>query len=895
MRKCWFTSGLLVTAALVSTGLGQINLSSLNSRSVRTSNWTGTRMDTVSIDAKVGNGLATTMLTFSVEPQGTYNCRSERQLKPDTMWYTNYIYNYEKRTQDSIGRLFYLSWYKNVCDEKPSALDSLEISSWFRLPTDFVAKNMWLWINGEPVLAYIQDKMLAQTQYNQIVGRRMDPALLTYDGNGSFQFRMFPLSSYQARKVAIEFQHTFTDDSLNLISACIPVTFDTAQTYWYWWDGKGQEKHGIGHVKVTLSATDNKKYSYNMPGLGSGTFDKNTQLLLNADNVVKLGVGTITATDPSGSKTYAWSGNNAKTSTTEMGFSTIVSESTVTLAPEPNTRIIVLDIHQKMWDWKAYYKTKYTTQGNTWNDAYYTGDYYKPFDLWQRAQKLAVVAIKNYVDSGKKFNVIINGKSVFNDPVAGTLENMLISFTAIAVASPDAGASTVAALKKAVGQAGEDVVVFISDFMSPPDGWGSYRYNAINIYDRQDTMASGKFYLAQLDSLKKIMEPFKGNLFTISDDYYYYGSSLSNLAYESGGYQLASLRNRYYYAQYYTLNSKTVPENFLPSLPRLYLDRGGITNLKVTFADGANDGLMYTIDGYSYWWWGWGDGIRGLNLVDDAAIAKKSGLAKMTLPGYYGTNTVMLRVAFPTAETQFERQLVVTGKIGGLNFTKQITTVRDAFSGDAATSVQWAFRKAEHLAHTPWNNNWKWDNWKLLQDSIKAVGYAYHISTANTAFLALEPGMKLAVDSTMSQAQGSANSSEVKLSAGADMLGGDRSYSSESGPSLDDLSLEDLIAGKMPVINKIGTAKTIAEFMVSAVKSRISIAIPTVARDKDITLSIYDLKGRLVISKRVLAHESKSGSFVWNLASERSKISRGFYTMRISAGSSGVMFKLPLY
>jgi hypothetical protein len=282
-------------------------------------------------------------------------------------------------------------------------------------------------------------------------------------------------------------------------------------------------------------------------------------------------------------------------------------------------------------------------------------------------------------------------------------------------------------------------------------------------------------------------------------------------------------------------------------------------------------------------------------MVDDAVLAKKKGLSKMTLPGYNGINSLMLRVAFPANGLQIERQLIVSGKMGGLKFTKQITTARDAgISGDAANSVQWAFRKAENLAQTQWDNNWNWDHWKVLQDSVKAVGYAYHIVTANTALLALEPGMTLSVDSTMAQAQASANATDAKVSFSGERAAVSRQSISETGPSLDDVSLEDLIAGKMPVINNAGVAKTITEFMVAATKSRISIAIPAVARGTIITLSIYDLKGRMVFSRKVSAQESTSGAFVWNLSSGNAKLSKGFYALRITTGAMGAMFKLPV-
>jgi hypothetical protein len=859
-------AGILAAAAY-----GQVDFSYLNSNAVREGKWTGTRMDSVSIETTVGNGIARTILTFSVEPQG-YNANQTIKLSvPDTIWYTTTSYNSKTGSYDSTGRTYYLAYFRRIFDTIPEVLDSVEISEWFTLPTDFVAKNMWLWINGQPEKAYIQDKMLAEQQYNQIVGKRKDPALLTYNGNGSYMFRMFPLKSFVARKVAIEFEHTFSDTG-NKILAAIPVSFDTSHTYWYW-NGQSTNKSGIRHVKVQLKSTDSKTYSFMMAGIGNGTFNKDKGLTLEANNVTKLGAGNIETANPAGTDVYAWSSVREGTSYSEMGFSTNLSESTVELSPEPDTRIIVLDIRKKMWHWADYYKAYYSANGYTYNDSYFTGSYYDEFNMWERAQKLAILALKSYVDKNKKFNLIINGKLLFEKPVQGNESNLTDAFSAIVAAFPDQSVSTVDALKKATVQAGENAVIVISDFMAPEDAFiRPYSSTTSTGIVKADTNASAIYFNSQIDSCRKVMESFKGNLFVICDEFngYYYSTSLCKLASSSGGYQLASLRSNYFYPYYYSIAQENVTGK-LPGLPRLYIDRGGISDLKVTFADGSTDGVKFTTDGYRYWWGRGGDIL----------------LKSMWYPGYYQNNRYIVRVAFKSQGKPSVVKMIVTGKLGGLRFAKNINLRPDTETG--SSSDQWAFRYAEQWAQTTWNSSFDWSFWDALQDSIKTIGYKYHIVTTNTALLALEPGMTLTVDSTNANAQSNANGKVAAYSVVRD-----GSISSASGLNLDAISLQDLIDNKIiSYMEPRSPSGKQESFSIKVFKSQIMLSIPASNRSHELQLAIYNLAGRLVASHTVTAMAAQNSQFVWDLSSKRNTLSNGAYVIKIKSGSVVKVLKMP--
>ncbi|MBD3316781.1 MAG: hypothetical protein GF344_13420 [Chitinivibrionales bacterium] len=196
---------------MATMALGQINLGHESSQSVCEWKSVPTVIETVLVETQVGHGIATTVMTLVFEP-GSY-AGYKTVLTGDTIC---------KDTRDSG------SSYAETERVRRSGLpiDSIEIACHFMLPTDFVAQELWLWVGEEKVQGEIQDRALARGQYEEIVNRRRDPALLEFWGNGSYKLRIFPADSYTARKIAIQWQHTFDDDSLDLITASVPLTLD---------------------------------------------------------------------------------------------------------------------------------------------------------------------------------------------------------------------------------------------------------------------------------------------------------------------------------------------------------------------------------------------------------------------------------------------------------------------------------------------------------------------------------------------------------------------------------------------------------------------------------------------------------------------------------------------
>lgn len=94
--------------------------------------------------------------------------------------------------------------------------DSLEIQMMFQLPPDVEVTDMWLWVFGHPEQAGVYDRWTASQIYEDIVARRVDPAILyhytwyDYYSNETvtnlYRFNIFPMLNDMPRKTKITYQ-----------------------------------------------------------------------------------------------------------------------------------------------------------------------------------------------------------------------------------------------------------------------------------------------------------------------------------------------------------------------------------------------------------------------------------------------------------------------------------------------------------------------------------------------------------------------------------------------------------------------------------------------------------------------------------------------------------------
>ncbi|MBD3344995.1 MAG: hypothetical protein GF401_08035 [Chitinivibrionales bacterium] len=812
----------------------------IRSRGVADNRSVYTKVDSIVTETHIVNGIATTRLIMV--------------LRPD--FYRQYVKSYTDSVIYVQGRPVLLEDQ----DWLEKAIDSVEITATFGLPADFVAESLFLWINNEPVAGQIQDRNLASAQYNDIVGVRKDPALLEYHGNGSYNLRIFPARSNQARKICIVFHHTLDDDSLNLITASVPLTFDSSNVSY---DVDPKMGKTIGYMKASFSTSDNRQYTVTMPGLGRGEFSPGKALMLENYTIGKLDSGIIVADDPTtGVEEFSWIGRDKVNGKLNIGFDMVLEESTVDLEDEPDTRIIVFDIRNEWWDWNTYNEQMYGFM----DIQYDPHSDYEKINILRRAQKYAVLSLQNYVNDSQKFNIIFAGANagpLFQAPVSPTPENLAAAYEAIRNARPDPAASTENALSHALDMAPDGIAILISDLYQP------YNYGK-NIYDRNGSYAGyeisddGSAYDTLLSRIDKLVSQSNATLFTIADEY-----RLHSIANQTGGFQLASLRGMYYYGYrtyaYYDVDGV---RKQVPQLPELYFDNpynGGITDLEVISNEGV-DGIVYTTD-YSNYYYARG-GIEPLILED-------------WYPGAQPRSTeTLIRVAGTlTGGPQSQYSFTVKGKMGGLNFTRQVIAVPDDIPpAGESNDVQRAFRKTEYLANRNWYEN---------AAAIKDIGKEYHIVTRQTSLLALEPWMQLWED-TISQNQDQArNGTET----GAPAALSDMSYSGGSGDDvIDDISLDELISGSTPVQNSNVLRKT-ADITVRGSHLGLTILLPNQLSGKGITFTIFNVMGKKVYEKTLAPHDMGSRIVIGR---SQMNITSGNYLLQIETDSHLRRFKVPL-
>lgn len=83
--------------------------------------------------------------------------------------------------------------------------DSLEVQLTFELPAQSVVIDSWLWIGDDIVQAEIWDRWKADSVYEGLVNRRVDPSILTQDMYGDYALKVFPIFKGSNRRVKITY------------------------------------------------------------------------------------------------------------------------------------------------------------------------------------------------------------------------------------------------------------------------------------------------------------------------------------------------------------------------------------------------------------------------------------------------------------------------------------------------------------------------------------------------------------------------------------------------------------------------------------------------------------------------------------------------------------------
>lgn len=90
---------------------------------------------------------------------------------------------------------------------------SLEGTYVFPLPEEAAISRFDMWVNGKPVVGELYERDEARRIFEDIVRRRLDPALLEYVGRNLFQADIFPIDPGGERRIEIEYVQALPADS----------------------------------------------------------------------------------------------------------------------------------------------------------------------------------------------------------------------------------------------------------------------------------------------------------------------------------------------------------------------------------------------------------------------------------------------------------------------------------------------------------------------------------------------------------------------------------------------------------------------------------------------------------------------------------------------------------
>jgi hypothetical protein len=199
----------------------------------------------------------------------------------------------------------------------------------------------------------------------------------------------------------------------------------------------------------------------------------------------------------------------------------------------------------------------------------------------------------------------------------------------------------------------------------------------------------------------------------------------------------------------------------------------------------------------------------------------------------------------------------------------------------------WAFRKSEQLGMA---------NWSLNADSIRWLGQDYHIVTRQTSLLALEPGMEIWKDTinptNPAATDSKAGGASLDATSNTSVSGSHATDPSSVSGNIDGISLSDLIAKKAAVLGATAGLKK-ADMALSFSKAGLKIIVPQTMSGRELSVSLYSLSGRLIMTKRITTIQGVAGAFTVQLGTKTA--SKGLYLVKAGIGSVEKVLSVPVF
>jgi hypothetical protein len=776
-----------------------------------------TRVDSLDLDIQADHGVITTTATVTYTPGpgyiGTYVCRQVQCVQapcPDVCGY--------ETSSEGI------------------AYDSLETSMWGDLGLNAAVTDLYLWVGDAKVRAELQERSLASAQYEDIVKRRRDPALIETWGSGYYTLRIFPNKSGESRRIQLRIVQGMEDDQ-GVSKALLPFLHSrqpSIQPGKLVTDASSQKT--IGKVTLRAGSSDGKTYSLNWPGLGEGKFGP-TSLSLTGAKVAQLAEGAVSreAQACAGCLTPWTSLRGGKQ---YFGARALLTVKDLDFEAQPKERCVILDVDA--------------------SDSLAPG----------RARKLALLSLKAYGQAPYAINLAFSdGKGHLNYlfPEAAVMDagHLAQALAALKEWKPLAKADAHLAMEAfAAGRkAGAPTLAAV---LINNDPYLYYQYPAV--YDpatwEAEYAKARAFEQKYADLAARLAEKLNAAhvaLFGFWNDYH-----LTLAAEATGGYQLGGVYGWIYMPYGYATDTRAgaAPQNEW-YLPPLYGPGRGdsylIRDLKAE-ASGLAVGDLVVLQDQDY-------RVRAMLEKTGARALGKS--ANSILAGPYGSvDSAGLRFS-GTFQGSGKVTLKVSGLWGGLRFEKSFTLGLDASGAREDGAGLWATLKAEELGR-----DWV----KYDAAAVQKLGFDFHVINRQVSLLALEPGMKLWEDLPAKEganARDAATSTEGKSSM-------------SGGMNLDQADLDALLNAQISGLKPGPASPGLREGLTVRAQGGLSSLEWTLAGGAATArFRIFDLSGREVA---VFAAARQGDRFTAAWKAPR----KGTYILRAESGAKTAVRKLAL-
>ncbi len=834
--------GLLVC---MSSGLvlSAIDLSGIYTASVKENRPSGvieTDIDSIVVKSEINHGIVTSDVSIS--------------FKPGLLQ----IINSKKFCGGPIANCL-----ENTIDFK--AQDSLESNLHFDLGQNAAITELYLWVGNVKVRAELQDRSLASAQYESIVQRRKDPALLETWGNGSYNLRVFPLESNQARKIELKIVQGM--EKINQSFAVeLPIMKSLRSLYDYTLsvDTTSTKYQSIKYTRLTLLANDGKSYSYASNQLGKGNIGA-SPITLSKQNLIQLDPIQLTEGTACSNCLQTWTAY--RDGIGYFGAKTVLQRKELRLEAEPSDRIVLLDVSN-------------SEKGNL-----------------ERAKKLALLSLKAYAGTSFKADLGFRDakgslRFLFGKPTVMDAQNLLKAYQYLQAMNANQGSDYVDALGTYCFSRGKNAapsaVIMISDEAGSFEPYlENQSQSEWDAYSKRSELFE-KRQQAILDSLGKVLEMHHTQLFGFANSY-----RIGNLASLTGGYQLGNLNGytNYYptpYIEATPLSAPVVKEKMQPIiLPALYgFSRPGanLQDLNVTVSGAGSSEAVILWNGYNYCNYCY---QRGGALIEMAlAKSSASSSSKMIAPWYYNQfDSIPIYISGKYSGSGAIKA-EISGKIGGLHFKELRTGNLSSATGAASSGASiWSYQKSEELSQD-------YAHYGELQiKQIQKLGKDYHVMNRQLSLLALEPGMQL-WDSLPNQQTNQTAAVTVSGPRSSDEALVSDKMALGTQLNIDSLSLADILNNEVSGLQESIMQGLVSGLTVQSKGKAILFSLNPSGSKKmtNLKFQILDLQGKQV---KQLGSEI-SGTQInatWNAEAAKP----GIYVVNVSGSSVSFSQKFPVH